>query len=266
MPCNFDEKLLHLFVDEELGQTQKALTLRHIEGCEHCLARVRKLEAIRNSVRLACQSHNAPLSLKAKIQQNLDNEQMIKQLKLSLTDRIRLFLGELKPVQAAAAGVILILIISFIFIPGKSPVSNLAEALALEHIKHGGLIDETGIESSKGSEIADFLAGQVGHQINVSDCLDSDLCVSGGCLEKFGGQSIAHIIYKNHTIHCSLFIIDASDSSGVLSNILVANDDTFQIGQSQKAQYVCWKNDGKIFILVGRCTSERLLGLARNSI
>jgi hypothetical protein len=266
MPCNFDEKLLHLFVDNELDSGEKERVAGHIENCPDCSMRLRIISATKNTLRIASQTQSAPLSLKARIQANLNNEQTVNSLRLSFADRFRLIFGGFRPAQATVIGAILILVISLVFIPGKSPASNLADTLTMEYIRHHGLIDDTGIESNKSQEVADFLLRQVGQPLDFPECIDSDLCVAGGCLEKFANLPIAHIIYKGGKTCCSLFVVPLTDSSAVLPNILTANADTFQVGQCNRSNYICWHRDRQLFILVGCCPQDKLLNLARASI
>jgi anti-sigma factor RsiW len=266
MSCTFDEKLLYLFIDNELPPDQRTRVIKHIEQCHDCTIRIRTLTAFKNSVLLTCQIQTAPPSLKARIQESLDSQQSAQSLSLSFAEKIRMLFSGFRPMQAAVAGIIVLIMISFIFIPGNSPANHLADTLALEHLKHRGVIDESGIQSTKGAEIAEFLGQQVGQKLDIPDCMDSDLCVNGGFLENINLVPVAHIIYKNGKINCSLFVITLTDSSSASSNMLLIKEDTFQVGHSNQANYVCWREAAKLFILVGSCPQEKLMNLAKTSI
>jgi len=266
MACRFDEKILHLYIDGELGDETETRVSEHLRFCDECSAKVKAIENLKNGLSEVCLAVKATQHLRSRVVEKLDLEQSSSEIKFSLLDNIKIIFNNIKPAKAIIPGLVFAIVLLFVFIPNKDGLSNIAGILAKQHLQRHSLGIEDGLQTSISSEVSGFLDNYLGQRLNIPGNLGKDVCLKGCCLFKIKDMQVAHVCYASRLIDCSLFIIDSSILDDGRADYLVASGVKFRYGSSKNVNYICWQKALKVYILVSCCPHDELINLAMTVI
>lgn len=266
MTCRFDEKILHLYIDNELGAETKARVSEHLRFCDECLARVKAIENFKNKLSEVCSTIKTPQHLRSRVLEKLDQEQPSGEIKLRLLDNIKLIFQNVKPAQAVVPGLVFAFILLLVFIPNRDGLNSIAGILAKQHLHRHSLEIEDELQTNISSEISSFLVNYLGQRVDIPGSLGKDICLKGCCLFQVKDMQVAHVYYTSELIDCSLFIVDSSIIGNGRVDHLIASGVRFGYGSSKDVNYICWQKASKTYILASCCPHDKLINLAMTAI
>jgi len=119
MNCRFDEKILHLYVDSELGEHTRSKLEEHLAYCEECKRIVESIIAMKTALAATCSTVKAPAHLYARISDSLEPALASRLTKLNLKEKLGLITLGFQASRRWAIGVVFALLLIFILFPGK---------------------------------------------------------------------------------------------------------------------------------------------------
>ncbi len=266
MNCKFDEKILHLYLDNELGPNAEARVIEHLKYCADCQAKLQSLQVLRNELSGACLAIKAPPQLQERIMERLEPAANSKTVELSFLENIRLAFMKLRLSQALASGLIFAVILFLVFVPGGKSLNSIAGNLAKEHLEWQNNHKEYSIRSNESSEINAYLNKHLGFETDVPEFLGGDYQLKGAYLIKLMGKPAAFVCYATDDKTCSFFIVDKSVLESSRTKIFVASGVEFEFGSTHDLNLIGWQKGDLAYILCSCCPHEKLVNMAVSSI
>ncbi|MCP4582705.1 MAG: hypothetical protein GY839_13930 [candidate division Zixibacteria bacterium] len=266
MNCKFDDKILHLYVDNQLGDHTRSRLIEHLNFCDRCQSTVESIKALKTEVATACTCVNAPGFLAARISSELDAEQSSVSTRLNLPEKLKLLVLNLQSTRNLAVGFAFVLILFIILIPGKSGMSSVAGELAREYKDGPGYSETASLLSSDPGEITRFFNENIGLNTKIPQLLHEKYKLEGGSIIQLRGNSMAHIRYTDGISMCSMFIVNNPSFEPDRSELYMASGIEFEIFNSGKVNFICWSNGLNSYILCGNCCPLDLVNMAVSDI
>jgi len=266
MVCKFDEKLLHLYVDGELGADTKARVVRHLETCDECKRNTAILQLLKQKLSDTAVIQSAPFALKQKILENLDSEQPSKIFKLNFIDSFKLrftkfYLARIFAVSLTAAAILM-----FIFIPTGDGLNSIAGVLADEHYRSLNSKQFQSLHSCAPSELSDHFCKNLGSEIAVPDQIGKGIKLKCGNLINLDGKPAAHALYTDGKRICSMFVINPDVLENSSHNILFVSGKKIEFAHARDLNLICWEADSMMYILCSCCPLEKLVDYVSSHI
>jgi hypothetical protein len=266
MGCRFDERLIHLYVDGELGANAKSRVEDHLQICDECRDVYESLVQLKSRLAAACESVKAPDYLKTRISALCDKQADPGIKILSASEKLKL--GFLQPTASRimAVGFVLAAILVLVLIPSRSSLNSMAGELAKEHKGDPGLLDSNFISTTDPEDVQRYLRANLEMAIYIPPELPGGMTLEGVEMTTLSGKHLAHIRYSDGSMECSLFIMADMDPSPARQPSLIAADTEFETSSASDVNFVCWHKDKLAYILCGCCRFERLAQLAVSTI
>jgi len=262
MGCGFDEKILHLYVDNELSEPARAKLADHLAYCADCRATVEAIHAMKTGLAAACSAIRAPEYLYVRILNNLEAIPANRQLKLSLKEKLKLLSLNFRISRRWAMGFVFSLILIFIIFPGKQNLHNLAGELAREHMARPAYGEAAALQTNEASEVIDFLKQKLGFISDIPQHIQSKYKLEGARVLKIEGNSVAQVRYSDGLSGCSMFIINNLFLEYDNTELYIASGVEFKVCNSGDCNLICWENDRNCYILCGNCCFKDLVNMA----
>jgi hypothetical protein len=266
MGCRFDERLIHLYVDGELGTGAKSRVEDHLQICDECRGIYEALLELRNQLVAACATVKAPDYLKTRISALCDKQADPGIKILSLSERLKLGFFQPAASRIMAAGFVLAAVLILVLIPSQSNLSNMVGELAKEHMGKPGLVDANFISTDDPRDVEQYLHANLGMAVYVPTNLPGNMVLTGVVIDDLDGKRIAHIRYSDGSMECSMFILPDMNLNPTRQPSLIAAGTEFEISSAHDVNFVCWHKDKLAYILCGCCRFERLAQLAVSTI
>jgi len=266
MNCKFDERILHLYADNQLGDHTRSRLIEHLNYCDQCRSTVESIKALKAEMFSACSSVEAPGYLAARISAELDVAQSSISTRLNLSEKLRLMVFKLQSKRSLAMGFVLLLIIFTILIPGKAGMSSVAGELAKEYSTGPGYTEAAGLVSGDPAEITRFFYENMGLNTKIPQLLHKKFQLEGGSIIQLRGRSMAHIRYTDGIEKCSMFIVNDPSFEPDKSELYRASGVEFEIFNSGKVNFICWNNGFNSYILCSNCCPLDLVNMAVSDI
>jgi hypothetical protein len=265
MRCKFDEKILLLYFDNELGEYLASKVKNHLAICRNCRQKLATYELLRRRLAEACAFDKAPEHLRHRIDAALVSEAAQPSIRLNPINKIKLILTDFYPSRIVALGAALAIVLLLALIPGGG-LNTVASTLAAEHFMTPEQMMIQAFHSSEPGEINAYFHRLFGREINIPEYIGDGIGLDCVCLFYLDGKPVAHAIYKKGGLMYSLFVGDKKIIRSNRSNMFMASGREFEFGSKQNVNLICWDLNNLIYILVGCCPHETLVNLAVASI
>lgn len=262
MICRFDEKILHLYVDNELGEHTRIKLEEHLAYCEECQRTVESIKAMKTGLAVACSAVKAPDYLYARISNILKPARISRQATLNLKEKLRLIILNIQASRGWAIGFVFTLIIIFILFPGKQGLQSIAGELAKEHMTQRTYIESGILLTDEAAKVIDFLKQKLGLDSNIPQFIQNKYKLEGARVLKIKGSPVAHMRYSDGEAGCSMFIINKLSLESDFTELYIASGIEFKACNYGDCNLICWENDRNCYILCGNCCFKDLVNMA----
>ncbi len=266
MSCKFDERIIHLYADGELGETARARVEEHLSICDDCRIKYKTIMIIRQELATACIAEKAPGYLATRIKANLDNIDNTESVSLGVFDRFRMMLMNFKGSKAAATAFAFGLVLMFVLFPGEQGLSSMAGELAQAHVSYPDRVSAMSINSESSEQVGAFLSGNLGIAVKLPQKLSGDVHLTGARIVEIDGMKAAHAYYADNDMQCSLFIFQTPESGNKPKYTMRAADREYEIGSSSDVNFICWHEGQMAYVLCGCCCFDKLTQLATSGV
>ena len=263
MSCKFDQTMLYLYFDGELGPAASARVADHLSYCQDCQAQMRTLELLRSEIGRVCREVKAPEALRARILESLQNPVLsMSDLKIGFIEKLKMRIAEFQSRRFNFAGAVMAVILLLIFIPGGSNFQSMAGVLAKQHFKWQQAKQEHCVHSGEPVAISQYIEEQLGYQISVPGCLCDEYYLAGGGITELYGKQLAFVGYTHGDMSCTLFILNGSTIKPKRSDVMMISGREFEFGRTDDLNFIYWVKNHSTYILCGCCPHEKLVNLA----
>ena len=265
MSCDFDEKLLHLYLDGELSLGQRLRVERHLAACDDCRSAYKYLQGLSIDLRTASKQVRAPERLRLGVLNILNSEASRKPSRITAFHWLIPFTG--RPVSSRLSTSLLMaaatLILFFVMVDfgDDDPIAAvLVEEHALDFEKSMAAPNSTDLKRIKLLLATTFPTG-----INIPECLSRSAKIIGGHMSRVADRDIVHIMYQDEMNRCSLYILSADSLSFNRKLTLVNGERSVQCGRHKGANYIILKKAEAAYMIISCCPHEKLLQMARTA-
>jgi hypothetical protein len=267
MSCLFDEKLLYLYIDNELEEVTSARITNHLSTCDHCRMKIDQLMLSKNSITDCCAETKTPDKLRKLITDSLHSSDSSNEIKTSYLNKIKVNLRNYYFAKTAAVAMAAAIFLIIILIPSGNNLNSIASTLTDEHINALDPKSNQEFSSKIPTEIETYFSDVFKTNIVAPIRLSGDLKLKCGSLVSIKSKPAAHLYYTNQTISFSLFImlpkaIDGNDNT----NAFKAMGQKYEFDCCEDVNLISWDKNKLIYILVGCCPLRNLVNLASVSI
>jgi anti-sigma factor RsiW len=266
MHCKFDEHIIHLYLDGELGENARARVEDHLLVCDKCRAKYESLALLRRELASACARIKAPPHLRERISAMPANSMPTAISNFTASEKIRLLFSNARLLRTAAAAFALAAIIFMLLLPKDGDLERMTGKLARVYMEWPGDSDNLSFDSSDSGEIQKYLHSELGLAAVIPQSLDGGFNLSGVKVISMPDGRMAHIRYSDGEMGCSMFIFKETSSSNDGSRMMVISDREFEVGSSADVNFVHWHQGGTGYILCGCCRFEKLAHMAGSRI
>lgn len=262
--CFFDEEELNLYMDGEVSEVRKQYLKSHLLSCEKCASQFDIANNLKHAVKNACDDTMAPPWIREKILIGITTEEPKQEA---------LFWGALKnffkarpmaPVGMVA--MLIIVLVTALFYGGqKQHNMPFIHNLVLEHKEYLEEAIDLGIRTSDPNEISGWVNANTG--MNFHFPTGEKAPVPGGaCKLQLEGQTIGYVYFENDGSKVSLFMLDNKFENLFGQKTMKYEDISMYCGNCTEMNYVLWKADDLICVLVGDLSESSLFELAKRFI
>jgi len=262
MSCKFDEKILHLFVDNELGEHIREKLEEHLAYCGECQRAVESIQALKSGLAAACSTVKAPLYLRDMISNSLEPDGIFKPAKLNLKEKLSLIALNFQNSRRWAWGFVIAVILIFILLPGKHGLQSIAGELAKEHMSLTSYAESGLLQTNEAAEVIDFLKQELGLSPDIPQYIQDKYKLEGVRLLKVKGNPVGHVRYSDGQNGCSMFIIDNLLMEAEYTEQYIASGIEFKACNCGDCNLICWENNSNCYILCGSCCFKDLVDMA----
>ena len=190
------------YLDGELDASASADAERHIESCPHCQALIAAASDASEALRGGASRLRAPASLRARIAQGLDEEE-IKVVRLSPARpaRRQFWLGAASGMGASAIAAVMVLAVM-----APPAPESLTVALVDDHVRALSSGRTIEIVSSSHHTVKPWFAGRAPLSPPVSDFAADGFPLVGGRVDKVAGGKAAVVVYRHGAHEIDLYV------------------------------------------------------------
>jgi anti-sigma factor RsiW len=269
MGCKFDERLIHLYADGELGANARERVEEHLRICDDCRAVYESIMQLKSELITACAEIKAPDYLRSRVISLCGQDSGSNEPVLNRIERFKLKLYQPIASRSLAIGFVIAAILIMVFIPGRGGLNSLAAELAQQHKSQPGIIDAQFISTSDSHEVESYLNANLEISAFIPSSLPDNMTLKGVKTTDLGGIRMAHVRYSDGKMECSLFIypdiqFNSTRRGGRPTMMAVGTE--FEISSSEDVNFVCWHKEKLSYILCGCCCFEKLTQLAASTI
>ena len=266
MSCKFDEKILHLYLDNELGETTLQRLEKHLETCPICRRKLDTLQTIRNELEAACLQTKAPAHLKARILSDLNTHKKWAWSYSELIDRLKMGFLNLPARRVLAVGFVLAVTALLIINSSYTTLESMADELAEGYKSWPGASQANMLNSSDSREVISYFKSGFDIDVPLPEFLPDSLNLESAGVLYVGGRRIAHLRYSNGEARYSLYIVQSSSMHHNGVDNFKSHGREFEITNRSDINLLSWQQDDYSYILCGCCCFDRLAGLASSTI
>jgi anti-sigma factor RsiW len=263
--CFLSEDELNLYIDKELPKERLLELEAHILSCPECEYWYMFANGLKESLRESRSSVTAPYWLREKILRDLQTEKPIRESRF-WEGLGNVFKGRpLVPVSIAAA-----LVVIFFAMILYSPVTNngnmpFIKSLVHEHQEYTENPLMMGISSNNAQDITNWLNSAAG--INPLLPSGDDAPVpEGACMLEKAGETIGYVYFNSENKRVSLFMLEDHGEKLFGQHDMKIENISVHCGNCTGMNYVLWKSNDLVCLLVADMPEEKLMKVARDFI
>jgi len=262
MNCRFDEKILHLYVDNELDEHTRKKLEEHLAYCGECQRSIESILALKSGLAAACSAVKAPGYLRAGILNNLEPAGVLSPPKLNFKEKLSLIILKIQASRRWAIGFVFALIFIFILFPGKQGLQSIAGELAKEHMTQQTYVEVSSLQTDEASEAIDFLKQELGFNSNIPQIIQNKYKLEGARVLKIKGSPVAHVRYSDGKAGCSMFIINNLSLESDFAELYIAAGIEFKACNYCDCNLISWENERNCYVLCSNCCFKDLVDMA----
>lgn len=190
MDCKVVERLLPGFLDGELDLIHHQRVEHHLAECSACSQNYQQLKSLQGAFAAQPLYHNAPSSLRKKIEEIVNNAAFDK-----AAVRPRFFANNLINIAAAILLLALVGIALFIHQSSNNSVVAIDEVLA-NHLRSLQVNHLTDLSSGDPVALKAWFTGKVKFAPEVVDLSDKNYSLAGARLDRLDQQVVAVVVYS----------------------------------------------------------------------
>ncbi len=259
--CLFDERLLHLRLDDELSEYRRRFVDDHLGRCPNCESAFWGLANLKEKVAEAVNRGSAPVKLRERVIDALDNAYAAG----GISGRV--FLDRFFNDRVGLAGVITMAaaIVFFVFAARSRHFggnSDPALDILHEYEEYRQEFPDDGVRTNNPHEAGEFFFRKLGQRVNVPGDFGPGIELTGACVLELGDGKSTCAIYAADSAQYMLFMVPGMCRSAGGTFAIACGEYLYRRGGHGKTKYISWHKDGSEYYLVGGCSHERLLMLA----
>jgi hypothetical protein len=262
MSCKFDEKILHLYADNELGEHIREKLEEHLAYCGECRRVVESIRALKSELAAACSAVKAPVYLRDMISNSLEPAGISNPAKLNLKEKLSLIALNFHNSRRWAWGFVIAIILIFILLPGKHGLQSIAGKLAKEHMNSLSYVESGLLQTNEAAEVIDFLKQELGLSPDIPQYIQDKFKLEGVRLLKINDNPVAHVRYSDGQDGCSMFILNSLFLEEDYTELYIASGIEFKACNCGDCNLICWENNKNCYILCGNCCFKDLVKMA----
>jgi hypothetical protein len=261
MECFRNEEEPHLYADKELVGFRQAALDKHLGTCQNCALRYFIAREMKQLLQTTCRESRAPAYMEDRIRHQLESIDVGRGS--GFWDYFKSLLHG-RPVVPVATAALLVasFLIMLLSIPRNASTMPLVAQMIDEHNEYKEVSDLTrGIRSRNPNEITNWAALNTGVALAIPD--DAGLPVlHGACSLDKDGHIITCVFFDEGEQRVSLFVLKDENRPLSGDRIHKIKETIFHSGRSRGQNYVVWKTNDQINILVGGMSEESLVQMA----
>jgi anti-sigma factor RsiW len=261
MGCKFDEKIIHLYVDDELGETARARIEDHLNICDDCWIKYQSILLLRQKLAAACFKTRAPAHFKPHISNLLHTREKTPAV-FSHNDKIKYIFANVRASRPLAIGLVAAAILFLVLSHAGSGLSRLTRPLGQEYISWSGDANEIIPLRDDPQQVRDYCSANLGAISDIPECLSPGFELQGARLITLQSKQMIHLRYSNGKSACSMFVFKEEHPHDPRGPLLIASDREFEIGSSDDINFIRWHKGEVTYILCGCCCFDELARLA----
>ncbi len=264
--CFVSEEELNLYLDHQIGLRRKTILDSHMQSCGECAVRYGIALKLANILKNPVIRTAAPAYLNGRISaliaegKPIAGEGFWEMLKNLLSDRPYIPVG-------AAAGLLAVFV--FALFSGHSPKGNMPfiKELVHEHYEYIEEPERLGIRSDDPQEIVRWVSDNAGMDIGFSATEDADMpSPEGACVLEENGETIGYVFFDQLGQRVSLFMIADYRDKLFGQTSMSLDDISVYCGKCTGMNYVLWKNNDLVCVLIADLSPDNLVKIARHII
>lgn len=247
MSCDYTRTALHGYLDGELDATRAAEFERHLEACRECANTLGTEEALRSSLQRSGLYEHAPVSLRKKIQADLD---------AATAPAVPSWIPVWRWLAVAAA-ILLVASVSWYAWPRLQNSAASAPVTAAEiidaHVRSLQPGHLTDVASTDQHTVKPWFDGKLAFIPPVKDFADEGFPLIGGRLDVLNGQNVAALVYARRKHIINVFVWPTKEPDTPIH----------APGARQGYQWVHWRHQGMEFCAVSDVSASDLHEIAQ---
>ena len=262
--CFTDEEEINLYLDGELGEDRKSRLKAHLLTCRTCSSWYEIAHGLKSALRRSRENTSAPPWLREKILNAIRKEEPVKAGFFWETVK-SLFSG--RPAIPIGIAAMLIVILASALFYGRPRTGNMPfiRGLVHEHYEYMEVAADLGIESKDPLEISQWVFAHAGMNVQLPLASDS-LVPEGACVIQESKETIGYVYFSNSDRKISLFMLEDKYDGLFGQKTMKFENISMYCGHCTGMNYVLWKNDDVVCVLVGDLPESSLIGLAKGFI
>jgi mycothiol system anti-sigma-R factor len=263
--CFIDEEELNLFIDDEVSAERKLDLNQHLYSCAECEYRYEIASRLKEVLKESSADVTAPTWLKERIIEQIRKEPPIRVPRF--WEYLMGVVGRKPLVPVAAVGMLVAVFMFFIFTGNPFSSGNMPfiHELVEEHYEYIEEPLNLGIKSNDMARISSWLTSESGMNILLPS--DEEIPDPGGaCVLEEDGETIGYVFFDQSDKRISLFMFPDSKEELFGQRDMTVRDITVHCGKCTGMNYVLWKNEDLICVLVSDMPEEKLVNLAEHFI
>lgn len=262
--CFTNEEELNLYLDGELGAERQSIIKTHLMTCQSCSASYEIALKLKLAIKRSCENTTAPPWLREKILNAIRKEEPVK-AGFFWESLKSLFSG--RPLVPIGIAVMLIVVLASALFYGRPKTGNMPFIRELVH-EHYEYMEEAailGIESADPLEISEWVLTNAGIDIHLPSQSKS-LAPEGACVLQENEETIGYVYFNDGDRRISLFMLEDKYDRLFGQKDMKLKNISMYCGHCTGMNYVLWKNDDVVCVLVGDLPEESLVDLAQDFI
>ncbi|MEE9553203.1 MAG: zf-HC2 domain-containing protein [candidate division Zixibacteria bacterium] len=257
--CFINEDELNEYLDSELGGSRKLALEDHLRYCPDCSTRFEISFKLKTLLKSSRDQVHAPPWLKTRILSDIHA-----QSKVGVGGfweyLTKAFRGKPLIPIAAASALVMVFILALFSKSDQKGTMPFVTAMVKEHYEYSDG-SANGIKSNDPEEITSWISSNAG----IDFALSSDQRIplpNGACVIQKSGETVGYVSFDYQEKKVSLFMLKEKENELFGQREMNLGDISVFCGKCTGMNYVLWKSDDVVCVLVGDIPEKSLVNLA----